>query len=128
MLGGASITVGAFISAVVASPTSGATPGQVVATGIFAVLVALVNGFCWYSVYAVAVRWFEGPDINELTDNYSNRHDGHRALLDHLIAVHNDHRTRNEPVVQSAGRIVLLQGLATFVAASLFVGALFALG
>ena len=87
MLGGASITVGALISAVVASPTAGATSGQVVATGIFAVLLALANGVCWYSVYAVAVTWFEGPDIDELTGNYSNRNDGHRALLDHLIAV-----------------------------------------
>ena len=91
-------------------------------------LLALTNGACWFIVYAVAATWFEGPDIDELTDNYSNRNDGHSALLDHLIAVHNDHRTRNEPVVQSAGRIVLLQGLATFVAASLLVGALLALG
>lgn len=128
MLGGAAITVGALVSAVVASPTAGATSGQVVATGIFAVLLALTNGLCWYGVYAVAATWFEGPDIDELTYKYSNRNDGHRALLDHLIAVHNDHHARNEPVVQSAGRIVLLQGLATFIAASLVVGALLALG
>lgn len=128
MLGGASITVGALISAVVGSPTAGATSGQVIATGIFAVMLALANGVCWYSVYAVAVTWFEGPDIDGLTDNYSTRYGGHLALLDHLIAVHNDHRNRNEPVVQSAGRIVLLQGLATFAAASLLVGALFTLG
>ena len=119
ILGGAAITVGALISAVVASPTADATSGQVVATGVFAILLALANGVCWYGVYAAAAEWLDGPDINKLTDNYSNRNDGHRALLDHLIAVHNDHRTRNEPAVNSARRLVTIQVIATFVAASL---------
>ena len=63
-----------------------------------------------------------------LTHNYPNRNDGHRALLDYLIAVHNDHRGRNEEAVNSAARIIALQMIATFLGASLLVGALLALG
>ena len=128
ILGGAAITVGALISAVVASPSVKATAGQVIATGIFAVLLALANGVCWYGVYAASTKWLDGPDIDELVKNYANRNDGHRALLDHLIAIHNDHRARNEPAVNSARRIVALQVVATFVAATLLVGALLTLG
>ncbi len=97
----------------VASPTADATSGQVVATGVFAILLALANGVCWYGVYTAAAEWLDGPDINKLTDSYSNRNDGHRALLDHLIAVHNDHRTRNEAAVNSARRLVTIQVIAT---------------
>ncbi|GEM_PF-3483394 len=128
ILGGAAITLGALISAVVASPTAKATSGQVIAAGIFAVLLALANGVCWYGVYAAAAKWFDGPDIDKLTKRFSNRNDGHRALLDHLIAVHNDHHGRNELAVNSARRIVAIQVIATFVALSLLVGALLALG
>ena len=128
MIAGAATTVGALISAVIASPTAGATTGQVAAAGAFVVLLALANGVCWFGVYAAAAKWFDGPDIDKLTENYSNRNDGHRALLDHLIALHNDHRSRNEAAVASAGRIVILQMIATFGGASLLVGALLALG
>ena len=112
----------------VASPTVDATPGLVVTTGIFAVLLALANGVCWFGVYPAAAKWLDGPNIDELTKNYYGRYDSHCALLEHLIAVHHDHHTRNEPAVNSARRIVAIQVIATFVASSLFVGALLALG
>ena len=54
---------------------------------------------CWFGVYAAADKWLDGPDISKLTENYYNRNDGHRALLEHLIAVHDDHR-----VTQREGR------------------------
>ena len=128
MIAGSATTVGALISAVIASPTVGATNGQVIAAGVFVVLLALANGVCWFGVYAAAAKWLDGPDIDKLTENYSNRNDGHRALLDHLIAVHNDHRGRNEEAVNSAARIIAMQMIATFVGACLLVGALLALG
>ena len=128
MIAGGATTVGALITALIAAPTAGATTGQVAAAGAFVVTLALANGVCWGGVYAAARQWLDGPDINKLADNYSNRYNGHCALLDHLIAVHNDHRRRNEEAVASAARIIAMQMIATFVGACLLVGALLALG
>ena len=91
-------------------------------------VLALANGVCWYSVYAVVVRWHDGPDIGQLMDSFPNRYDGYRALLDHLVAVHDDHRSRNELIVDLARRLVLWQVLCTFAGISLLVGALLTLG
>jgi len=128
LIAGGATTVGAIITAVIASPAANANSGQVIAAGVFVVALALANGVCWGAVYKAASKWLDGPDIDTLTRNYSNRYDGHRALIDYLIAVHNDHRGRNEEAVDSAARVIALQMIATFGGASLLVVALLALG
>ena len=119
ILGGAAITVAALISAV---PAKSSPPAS--------------SPCCWPSPTECAgtastrlpPNGSTAPNIDKLTKRFSNRNDGHRALLDHLIAVHNDHHGRNELAVNSARRIVAIQVIATFVALSLLVGALLALG
>lgn len=128
VLAGAFIPVAAFVTALLASPAVDASSQQVLTAGAIALLIALANGACWFLAHSVPVKWHEGPDTIELVSDFATRYDGHRALLIHLIDLHDDHRRRNEKLLDRVRFWFGVQATITFVAICVLIGAVRAIG
>lgn len=128
VLAGAFIPVAAFVTALLASPAVDASSQQVLTAGAIALLIALANGACWFLAHSVPVKWHEGPDTIELVSDFATRYDGYRALLIHLIDLHDDHRRRNEKLLDRVRFWFGVQATFTFVAICVLIGAVRAIG
>ena len=128
MLAGGFLTIGALVTALLASPAVGATGFQVRAAGAIALAVAAATGLCWIAVHSAPVGWHEGPSIDQLVRLFFNRHNSYPALLDHLIETFSDHHDRHEPIVRRVKFWVTLQAFTSFVATCVLIGAVLGVG
>ena len=128
VLAGGFLTIGALVTALLASPAVEASSSQVRVAGAIALMIAVANGLCWVAVHSVPVEWHEGPKINQLVRNFPSRHNGYRALLDHLIETLSDHYYQHEPIVRRVRLWVTLQVFISFAATCLLIGAVLAVG
>ena len=129
VLAGGFLPIGALVTALLASPSVGATSPQVSTVGAIALGIAVANGLCWAAVHSGPVQWYEGPKIDQLVSAYADRrHNGYAALLDNLIETVSYHYDRNELVVRRVKLWVGFQSAMTLVATCALIGAVLKVG
>ena len=128
VLAGGFLTIGALVTALLASPAVEASCSQVRVVGAIALVIAVANGLCWVAVHSAPVEWHEGPKINLLVRIFPNRHNGYLALLDHLIETLSHHYDHHEPIVRRVRLWVTIQVVISFAATCILTGAVLAVG
>lgn len=129
VLAGGFLTIGALVTALLASPAVEASSSQVRTAGAIALMIAVANGLCWAAVHSGPVQWYEGPRIDQLVCAFvDRRHNGYSALLDTLIQTISYHYDRNERVVRRVRLWVGFQSAMTLVATCILIGAVLKVG
>ena len=128
VLAGGFLTIGALVTALLASPAVEASSLEASTAGVIALVIAVANGLCWVAVHSAPVAWHEGPKIDQLVRSFPNRHNGYPALLDHLVETLSDHYERHEPIVRRVRLWVAVQAFISFVATCILIAAVLAVG
>ena len=128
VLAGGFLTIGALVTALLASPAVEASSAQVRVVGAIALVIAVANGLCWVAVHSAPVEWHVGPEIRLLVRVFPNRHNGHLALLDYLIETLSDHYEQHEPIVGRVRLWVTAQVAISFAATCALTGVVLAVG
>lgn len=128
VLAGGFLTIGALVTALLASPAVEASSAQVRAVGTIALVIAVANGLCWVAVHSTPVEWREGPKVNLLVRAFPNRHNGYLALLDYLIEALSYDYDHHEPIVRRVRLWVAIQVVISCAATCVLTVAVLAVG